>query len=165
MGMNFSPMYQPVSTKTIKADGDLNINPYDLLATDVKCDTVEATEFVGGVGNFSSMVMPTLSYSGYVDYNIGYKYVTGTGTIINHFTLLSSPFPMNGKVSLKYSGYITPYLEVLSTNGKTQTALTTTQTEYDIVDAYSIGIQINKPNSGNTSELTGIITFGIPKFV
>ena len=56
MGMNFSPMYQPVSTKTIKADGDLNINPYDLLATDVKCDTVEASEFVGGVGNFNSLI-------------------------------------------------------------------------------------------------------------
>ena len=55
MGMNFSPMYQPVSTKTIKADGDLNVNPYDLLATDVKCDTVEASEFVGGVGNFTSL--------------------------------------------------------------------------------------------------------------
>lgn len=55
MGMNFSPMYQPVSTKTIKADGDLNINPYDLLATDVKCDTVEASEFVGGVGNFTAV--------------------------------------------------------------------------------------------------------------
>ena len=55
MGMNFSPMYQPVSTKTIKADGDLNINPYDLLATDVKCDTVEADEFVGGVGNFTKV--------------------------------------------------------------------------------------------------------------
>lgn len=54
MGMQFSPMYQPVSTKTIKADGDLNVNPYDLLATDVKCDTVEADEFVGGVGNFTS---------------------------------------------------------------------------------------------------------------
>lgn len=55
MGMNFSPMYQPVSTKTIKADGDLNVNPYDLLATDVKCDTVEASEFVGGVGNFTTI--------------------------------------------------------------------------------------------------------------
>ena len=57
MGMNFSPMYQPVSTKTIKADGDLNINPYDLLATDVKCDTVEADEFVGGVGNFQNVIL------------------------------------------------------------------------------------------------------------
>ena len=64
MGMNFSPMYQPVSTKTIKADGDLNINPYDLLATDVKCDTVEASEFVGGVGNFSSTIGNTFKYTG-----------------------------------------------------------------------------------------------------
>ena len=61
MGMNFSPMYQPVSTKTIKADGDLNINPYDLLATDVKCDTVEATEFVGGVGNFTNIYANNVS--------------------------------------------------------------------------------------------------------
>ena len=61
MGMNFSPMYQPVSTKTIKADGDLNINPYDLLATDVKCDTVEATEFVGGVGNFDSTLADSIT--------------------------------------------------------------------------------------------------------
>ena len=65
MGMNFSPMYQPVSTKTIKADGDLNVNPYDLLATDVKCDTVEADEFVGGVGNFSSLVVASNLYPKY----------------------------------------------------------------------------------------------------
>ena len=57
-------MYQPVSTKTIKADGDLNINPYDLLATDVKCDTVEATEFVCGVGNFESVQSPKLYFTG-----------------------------------------------------------------------------------------------------
>lgn len=56
MGMQFSPMYQPVSTKTIKADGDLNVNPYDLLATDGKFDTVEADEFVGGVGNFTKVI-------------------------------------------------------------------------------------------------------------
>lgn len=71
MGMNFSPMYQPVSTKTIKADGDLNINPYDLLATDVKCDTVEATEFVGGVGNFDTVNIspsPTTTNTGVTYY-------------------------------------------------------------------------------------------------
>lgn len=55
MGMNFSPMYQPVTTSTIKADGDLNVSPYDLIAYDGKFDTVEADEFVGGVGNFSSI--------------------------------------------------------------------------------------------------------------
>lgn len=62
MGMSFSPMYQPVTTRTIKADGDMNISPYDLLCTDVHTDTVEATEFVGGVGNFTSGL-----YSGGVD--------------------------------------------------------------------------------------------------
>ena len=70
MGMNFSPMYQPVSTKTIKADGDLNINPYDLLATDVKCDTVEASEFVGGVGNFSSNISTVFKYTGFLTTDI-----------------------------------------------------------------------------------------------
>lgn len=57
MGMNFSPMYQPVSTKTIKADGDLDVNPYDVLAVDGKFDTLEADEFVGGVGNFTSGIV------------------------------------------------------------------------------------------------------------
>lgn len=55
MGMQFSPMYQPVSTKTIKADGDLNVSPYDVEAYDGRFDTVEADEFVGGVGNFTTM--------------------------------------------------------------------------------------------------------------
>ena len=80
MGMNFSPMYQPVSTNTIKADGDLNVSPYDVEAYDGRFDTVEADEFVGGVGNFSTVrgkriidwtcstsgstvVFPTKSYS------------------------------------------------------------------------------------------------------
>lgn len=64
MGMNFSPMYQPVSTKTIKADGDLNIDPYDLIAVDGKFDTVEADEFVGGVGNFSNTISSNFTYNG-----------------------------------------------------------------------------------------------------
>lgn len=55
MGMNFSPMYQPVSTKTIKADGDLDVSPYDVIGYDGHFDTVEADEFVGGVGNFSKV--------------------------------------------------------------------------------------------------------------
>lgn len=55
MGMSFSPMYQPVTSSSLKADGDLDISPYDLLCTDAYADTVEATEFVGGVGNFTSI--------------------------------------------------------------------------------------------------------------
>ena len=97
MGMNFNPMYQPVSTKTIKADGDLNINPYDLLATDVKCDTVEASEFVGDVGNFSSLVLPT-STSG--TFSIGTVTMNtpsvssgsgSTGTDIRNYTFNEAP--------------------------------------------------------------------------
>ena len=76
MGMNFSPMYQPVSTKTIKADGDLNINPYDLLATDVKCDTVEATEFVGGVASMSSLNLPLVEDGGLFSTEISGNTVT-----------------------------------------------------------------------------------------
>ena len=82
MGMNFSPMYQPVSTKTIKADGDLNINPYDLLATDVKCDTVEATEFVGGVGNFSSSISSSYIINLMIS-NEGISYGNIIGSTVN----------------------------------------------------------------------------------
>ena len=64
MGMQFSPMYQPVSTKTIKADGDLNVSPYDVEAYDGRFDTVEADEFVGGVGNFTSSSATTFYYKG-----------------------------------------------------------------------------------------------------
>ena len=74
MGMSFNPMYQPVTTTTIKADGDMDISPYDLLCTDVYADTVEATEFVGGVGNFSSTITNTLGVPFNPD---GVKYATG----------------------------------------------------------------------------------------
>lgn len=120
MGMNFSPMYQPVSTKTIKADGDLNINPYDLLATDVKCDTVEATEFVGGVGNFSNTLTSVLSMpcinTGYLlqiaepnvksgSTSVG-VYKTTNGSIANLtgadlFTYTTDRFRPSGDVPLK----------------------------------------------------------------
>lgn len=56
MGMSFSPMYQPITSSNLTVDGDLNLGQYDILATDGKYDTVEADEFVGGVGNFSSVV-------------------------------------------------------------------------------------------------------------
>lgn len=95
MGMNFSPMYQPVSTKTIKADGDLNINPYDLLATDVKCDTVEATEFVGGVGNFTrltpvTMESLTLDYTSLLNSAPNSIAVTRKGYSFTHSSYLST---------------------------------------------------------------------------
>lgn len=164
MGMYFSPMYQPVSTKTIKADGDLNINPYDLLATDVKCDTVEASEFVGGVGNFSSLVLPTLNYNGFVDYDFNLSLSSSNvSAYTTHKTLLSSPIPLNGVVSLKATG-LPMTLEVLSVDGKSVSTLTNTQTEYTITNAYNIGVKVDITSSSGKS-LSGILTFGIPKFV
>lgn len=56
MGMSFSPMYQPITSSNLTVDGDLNLGQYDIIAVDGKFDTTEADEFVGGVGNFSSLV-------------------------------------------------------------------------------------------------------------
>ena len=139
MGMNFSPMYQPVSTKTIKADGDLNVNPYDLLATDVKCDTVEADEFVGGVGNFSSMVMPTLSYEGFTTYTPVSDY-SGLANEMEGLTIFSSPYPVSGKVSAAKGGGEVGrvYLVLNTTSGVSKTLLSTTQTEYDVENVLSV---------------------------
>lgn len=94
MGMQFSPMYQPVSTKTIKADGDLDVSPYDVIAYDGNFDTVEADEFVGGVGNFTSGV---ISGDMQVDGNLklGVVNVTPSGTwFSNRVSNLSSVCPV-----------------------------------------------------------------------
>ena len=92
MGMNFSPMYQPVSTKTIKADGDLNVNPYDLLATDVKCDTVEASEFVGGVGNFSSTISSSYIINLMIsNEGVDYGGINGTSIVVGEGTTKTIP--------------------------------------------------------------------------
>lgn len=56
MGMSFSPMYQPITSSNLTVDGDLNLGQYDIIATDGEFDTVEADGFVGGVGNFSSVL-------------------------------------------------------------------------------------------------------------
>lgn len=65
MGMNFSPMYQPITSSNMTVDGDLNLSPYDVIAYDGKFDTVEAGEFVGGVGNFSSLEVKSSIYPKY----------------------------------------------------------------------------------------------------
>lgn len=55
MGMNFSPMYQPITSSNLTVDGDLNLGKYDIIAADGKFDTTEAGGFIGGVGEFSSI--------------------------------------------------------------------------------------------------------------
>lgn len=54
MGFNVTALAQKARTKTLIVDSDLNMEQYDVIATDVKGDTAEFSEFVGGVGNFES---------------------------------------------------------------------------------------------------------------
>lgn len=134
MGMNFSPMYQPVSTKTIKADGDLDVSPYDVIAYDGNFDTVEADEFVGGVGNFSSTTVrgtlndtgikigsytqsiEPISYSGALDIAYGVSYTIGSITTndlsfeaqylyYNIGELVSGTYPINLTISASAGSY------------------------------------------------------------
>lgn len=56
-GFSIVPLAQKARTKTLIADSDLNLGNYDLIATDVKGDTAEFSEFVGGVGNFDSALI------------------------------------------------------------------------------------------------------------
>ena len=54
MGFNVTALAQKARTQTIIVDSDLDMGQYDVIATDVKGDTAEFSEFVGGVGNFES---------------------------------------------------------------------------------------------------------------
>lgn len=56
MGMSYTGFGAPVTTKNLKANADLDLGNYDLLATDVKGDTAEFDEFIGGVGNFTNVL-------------------------------------------------------------------------------------------------------------
>ena len=54
MGFNVTALAQKARTQTLIVDSDLDMGQYDIIATDVKGDTAEFSEFVGGVGNFTS---------------------------------------------------------------------------------------------------------------
>lgn len=55
MGFNVTALAQKARTQTLIVDSDLDMGQYDVIATDVKGDTAEFSEFVGGVGNFTSI--------------------------------------------------------------------------------------------------------------
>ena len=141
MGMNFSPMYQPVSTKTIKADGDLNVSPYDVEAYDGRFDTVEADEFVGGVGNFSSMIVGLNTTGGLLSTTLsttGMPLFNSDNTNTGSFTITASNFVapsalLDFTVTVKsfYNGSFSTVISVadvgsqtltLPSNGSTATA-------------------------------------------
>lgn len=54
MGFSITPLAQKARTQTLIIDSDLDMGQYDVVATDVKGDTAEFSEFVGGVGNFTT---------------------------------------------------------------------------------------------------------------
>lgn len=144
MGMNFSPMYQPVSTKTIKADGDLNVSPYDVEAYDGRFDTVEADEFIGGVGNFEHVVIDN-DIDIKKDYTITLLDTTYSINIASSMTIplcvATYGSVINGSLNIScntnnggYLIYVTP------DNHVTIQQLSTTLSSYNIVNACTISI-------------------------
>ena len=79
MGFNVVALAQKARTQTLIVDSDLDMGQYDVIATDVKGDTAEFSEFVGGVGNFESgLISGGLDVGGNVTGNIqGFLFVKG----------------------------------------------------------------------------------------
>ena len=90
MGMSYTGFGAPVTTKNLQANADLNLGNYDLIATDVKGDTAEFDEFVGGVGNFSNVLS-----SGNLD-------IEGTGNI-KGLTTFQNAVQVNGALHVEGS--------------------------------------------------------------
>ena len=134
-------------------------------AVEERVTTLETGNFEAvnvGTLKFDSIVMPTLSYSGTFTISVN---TPGSYTHLGTYTIYCTPFPISGKVSVKYSGGSgTPTLNILTTDGMTTHNLTKTQTEYTVTNAYSIickGVTEAGPYGGG--ECT--FTIGIPKLV
>lgn len=145
MGFTVVPLAQKARTQTLIADSDLNLGNYDLIATDVKGDTAEFTEFVGGVGNFSNVLG-----SGNLD-------IEGTGNI-KGLTTFQNAVQVNGalhvegsinNVNIADNGEITTAQGV---NGADFNGASITSTKFN-----GATISANKFN-GATIDTTGNIT-------
>ena len=90
MGFTVVPLAQKARTKTLIADSDLNLGNYDLIATDVRGDTAEFYEFVGGVGNFSNVL------------GSGNLNIEGTGNI-KGLTTFQNAVQVNGSLHVEGS--------------------------------------------------------------
>lgn len=90
MGFTVTPLAQKARTATLIPDSDLNLGNYDLIATDVKGDTAEFGEFIGGVGNFSNVLG-----SGNLD-------IEGTGNI-KGLTTFQNAVQVNGALHVEGS--------------------------------------------------------------
>lgn len=90
MGMSYTGFGAPVTVKNLKVNADLDLGNYDLTATDVKGDTAEFDEFVGGVGNFTNVLG-----SGNLD-------IEGTGNI-KGLTTFQNAVQVNGSLHVEGS--------------------------------------------------------------
>ena len=90
MGMSYTGFGAPVTTKNLQANADLDLGGYDLIATDVKGDTAEFGEFIGGVGNFTNVLG-----SGNLD-------IKGTGNI-KGLTTFQNAVQVNGALHVEGS--------------------------------------------------------------
>ena len=148
MVFTVTPLAQKARTKTLIADSDLNLGNYDLIATDVRGDTAEFGEFVGGVGNFTNVLG-----SGNLD-------IEGTGNI-KGLTTFQNAVQVDG--SLHVDGSIN------NVNIADNSEITTTQ---GVNDAGFNGAKITSTKFNNVVIKTGVLTvtpttgtFSIPSHV
>ena len=128
--------------------------------------TITADEFVGGVGNFSSLVLDNgLAYDSIKPLTLSYKGFSTIYTGVGLTTLISSPIPMSGVISvLSVGGYIaTRELVIMGADGVVRTGITGTQTEYTVTNAYSIGVYHMGSNQGSPINPV-TVTYGTFKF-
>lgn len=151
MGMSYTGFGAPVTTKNLQANADLNLGNYDLIATDVKGDTAEFDEFIGGVGNFTNVLG-----SGNLD-------IEGTGNV-KGLTTFQDGVQVNGSlhvegninnVNIADNGEITTAQGV---NGADFNGAKITSTKFNGATITSNGdITANKYNVSVTTTNTAVI--------
>lgn len=137
-------------------------------AVEERVTTLEAGEFDSakiGTLKFDSVVMPTLTYNGYysvtVSNNTSGKYESNG--VEGVFPIVMSPFAINGVVSAKIGGPGNATLYIIGKSGLTSHALTPTQTEYTVTNAYNVYIQAYASYSESAGR-TLTATIGLPVF-